>query len=81
MLTAFLANFKMVSIYASMELQKHYPNRSKEDVVADMKVKSRKITEKMNALVAEKGCSDPGVRQVVRRFFVQAKWKPGKPYR
>lgn len=77
-LTAFLANFQMVSVYTSQELQKQFPKRTKEEIATAMKGKSHEITEKVNALVAEKGCSDPDVQLVVKRFFVQAKWTPGK---
>lgn len=77
-LTAFLANFRMVSIYASQALQQQFPKRSRKEIDTAMAGKSRAITEKVNALVAEKGCADPDVQLVVKRFFVQAKWKPGK---
>ncbi len=77
-LTAFLANFQMVSVYASQELQKQFPKRTKEEIATAMKGKSQAITEKVNSMVDEKGCSDPDVQLVVKRFFVQAKWKPGK---
>lgn len=76
-LTAFLANFQMVSIYAIQRLQNQFPNRTKEQIATAMKQKSQAITKKVDSIVAEKGCSDPGVQLVVKRFFVQAKWKPG----
>jgi len=77
-LTAFLANFQMVSVYTSQKLQKQFPKRSKEEIAAAMKGRSQAITEKVHSMVAEKGCSDQDVQLVVKRFFVQAKWKPGK---
>ena len=77
-LTAFLANFQMVSVYTSQELQKQFPKRTEDQISTAMKGKSQAITEKVNSMIAEKGCSDPDVQLVVKRFFVQAKWKPGK---
>ena len=77
-LTEFLTNFQTVSVYTSQELQKQFPNRTQQEIAAAMKGKSQAITEKVNFLVAEKGCSDPDVQVIVKRFYMQAKWKPGK---
>ncbi|MBI5893214.1 MAG: hypothetical protein HZB79_06125 [Deltaproteobacteria bacterium] len=77
-LNHFLANFQMVSIYASQELIKRYPERTKEQIASAMKNRNDAITQKIFELVREKGCDNPNIQQVVKRFFVQAKWQPGK---
>ena len=77
-LNHFLANFQMVSVYASEELIKRYPDRTKEQIAGAMKKRSNSITQKIFELVREKGCDDPNIQQVVKRFYVQAKWQPGK---
>lgn len=75
-LNYFLANFQMVSTYASQELKKRYPDRTKAQIANVMKNRSDSITHKIFELVRERGCNDPDIQQVVKRFFVQAKWRP-----
>lgn len=77
-LNYFLANFQIVSTYASQELKKRYPAQAKEQIANAIKNRSDSITHKIFELVREKGCNDPDIQQVVKRFFVQAKWQPEK---
>jgi hypothetical protein len=77
-LNHFLVNFRMVSSYASQELIKRYPERSKEQIASVMKNRSDAITQKVFELVREKGCDDTSIQQAVKRFSVQAKWQPAK---
>jgi len=76
-LTNFLANYQMVYLYTAQELEKQYPQRTKEQIADAMNRKLQAITDSIFTLVAEKGCADPEVQQVVNRFFAQAKWKTG----
>lgn len=77
-LNHFLANFQMVSIYASLELKKQYPKYTKDQIAGAMKRKSEFITQKMFEQIREKGCDDPAIQEVIKRFSVQAKWQPFK---
>lgn len=77
-LNHFLANFQMVSIYASQELEKRYPQRTKEQIMGVMKKQSDAISQKVFELVQQKGCDHPDTQEAVKRFYVQAKWQPGK---
>lgn len=77
-LNHFLANFQMVSSHTSQELAKRYPQRTKEQIAGAMKKQSDLITQKVFELVEQKGCDHPDIQEVVKRFFVQAQWQPGK---
>ncbi len=77
-LTDYQANFLMVSIYASQELVKQYPKYTRDQVAGAMKRKSDLISQKVFEIVSEKGCDDPSVKEEIKRFNAQAKWKPGK---
>jgi len=74
----FLANFKTVSGYAAQEVKNRRPQMTAKQIQTLMKGRTGAITSKVNSLVAEKGCSNPDIQQVVRRFEVQAQWVPGK---
>jgi hypothetical protein len=76
-LTSFLANFQMVSVFAAQALKKQYPQRTEAQIAEAMERRNKAITEKMSDLVREKRCNDPGIQEAVKRFHVQAKWKPG----
>lgn len=77
-LNQFLANFQMVYVYASKELIKRYPDQTKEKIADAMKKRGDSITQKIFEIVRDKGCDDPNIQQVVKRFYVQAKWQPSK---
>lgn len=77
-LNHFLANFQMVTIYASQELEKRYPQRTKEQIMSAMKMQSEAISQKVFELVKQKGCDHTDIQEVVKRFHVQAKWQPLK---
>lgn len=77
-LTKFLVNFQMISIYTSQELSKEYPTRSKEQINNAIKQKINLITEQVNKIIEEKGCDDPDVKELLKRFNVQANWQPLK---
>ncbi|PTU31042.1 hypothetical protein CJD38_12140 [Stenotrophobium rhamnosiphilum] len=74
----FLTNFKMVSGYAAQEVKNRRPKMTVKQVQALMKGRTAAITSSVNSLVAEKGCSNPDIQQLVRRFEVQAQPIPGK---
>ena len=77
-LTHFLANFQMVSVLASKKLKEIYPEYTKDNISRTMKKRSELITQKVNEIVEAKGCTDPDVKIIIKRFYVQAKWKPGQ---
>lgn len=77
-LTRFLANFQTVSWHAALELKKQFPERSNEQIADAMTKKTEILARKVHEVVREKGCADPGVQELIKRFHAQAKWQPGK---
>lgn len=72
--THFLANFQMVSIHASQELARQYPEHTELQIAKAMERKRDLLTSKVIELVRNRGCDDPDIQEVIRRFEVQAKW-------
>lgn len=77
-LTHYLANFEMVTVRTSMELQKQYPNRTREKILEAIKKKTELLSKNINDIIREKGCGDPRVQDLIKRFHFQAKWQPYK---
>ena len=77
-ITHFLANFQMVSDSALKRLKETYPEYTENNISRSMKKRRELITQKANELVEAKGCADPDVKLAIKRFYVQAKWKPGQ---
>ena len=68
----------MITTYTHQHIAKKYPSFTKEKIADVIKKRSDSVTQKVILLVSEKGCEDPGIKQIVDRFYVQAKWQPGK---
>jgi len=77
-LNDFLVNFQIVTTYTHQHIAKKYPNFTKEKIADVIKKRNNAITQKVFSHVQEKGCKDPGIKQIVDRFYVQAKWHPIK---
>ena len=75
-LARFQMNFTLVASHANQELQKRYPTKTKLQVAQAMEKMSDLISAKVFDLVREKGCDDPDVKVAIKRFYVQADWKP-----
>ncbi|WP_444919131.1 hypothetical protein [Microbulbifer sp. JMSA003] len=75
-LNAFLANYEMVSIYALQEVMKRNPAMSKEKAREAMKVGGEKATQMVYTVIEKGGCESPKIQDLIKRFHVQAKWKP-----
>lgn len=74
----FLANLQMVSVLSSKKLKEKYPKYSKENISKTIKSRINLITKEVNEIIDDKGCSNSEVQEILKRFYVQAKWKPGK---
>ena len=77
-LTKFRANLQMVSVLASKKLKEQYPKTSKENIEKAMKKRTEQIAVKVGEIVDKNGCDNPDVQEIIKRFYVQAKWKPGQ---
>lgn len=74
----FLANLEMVSVLSSKKLKEKYPTYSKENISKAMKSRIDLITKEVNKIIDDKGCSNSEIQEIVKRFYAQAKWKPGQ---
>lgn len=72
----FSANFEIVSNAVGKELSLRYPERSMAEITAVMSNRQEAVFQKVSEIVLEKGCDDPSIQQVVKRFYVQAQWQP-----
>jgi len=77
-LTKFLANFQMVSILASKKLKEQYPKVTSENIEQAKKKRTEQITTKVEEIIDKNGCENPDVQEIIKRFYVQAEWKPGQ---
>ena len=77
-ITHFHANFQIITDFASKSLKETYPEYTKDNISRTMKTRRELITQKANELVEAKGCTDPDVKLAIKRFYVQAKWKPAQ---
>ncbi len=75
-LAEFLANYQMVSIRASMEIQKRKPELTKSQAAEIIKKGSKKATEAVYKVIEKEGCQSPKIQDLIKRFHVQAKWNP-----
>jgi mevalonate kinase len=77
-LANYLANFRMISIRAAQELQKRFPDKTKEQIGNVMKKNSELLTEKVDEVIDADGCENEKIDDLIKRFYLQAKWEPYK---
>lgn len=75
-LTSFLANYQVVTIHALQELQRRKPDLSKEQAQEIIKNGASKATEAVRSVIAKEGCGSPKIQDLIKRFHMQAQWKP-----
>ena len=75
-LTSFLANYQMVSIRASMEIQKRKPELTKSQAAEIVKKGGKRATEAVYKVIEKEGCKSPKIQDLIKRFHMQAKWDP-----
>jgi mevalonate kinase len=77
-LANYLANFRMISIRAAQELQKRFPDKTKEQIGNVMRKNSELLTEKVDEVIDADGCENEKIDDLIKRFYLQAKWEPYK---
>lgn len=75
-LTSFLANYQMVSVHALQEIQERKSGITKKQAQEILKAGSTKVTKAVHSVIAKEGCENPKIQDLIKRFHVQAKWKP-----
>jgi len=75
-LTSFLANYQMVTVLTIQEIQKRKSGVSKKQAQEILKAGSTKATKAVHSVIAKEGCESPKIQDLIKRFHMQAKWKP-----
>lgn len=75
-LTAFLANYQMVYVSAVTELKKRDTSLTNEQVENMLGAEAQKLTQLVVKLVETEGCESSKVQELIKRFRMQAVWKP-----
>lgn len=71
----FLSNFQWVSMHATAEIGRQMPGSSGDDVASELAKRSKSVKDQTHALVKSEGCETDRVKELIRRFVVQANWK------
>lgn len=74
-LARFLFNYKMVSVRASEELKRRNPGQSDQQIVEGLKQRTSAVEKAIDGAIREKGCSDPRIQDLLKRFEIQANLK------
>lgn len=75
-LTSFLANYQMVTVLTLQEIQKRKPGISKKQAQDMLRNGSTKATKTVHSVIANEGCESTKIQDIIKRFHMQAKWKP-----
>lgn len=74
-LSRFLANFKVVTVRAFEEMRKRNPGMSEQQVSETFKKGSDAVARQIDEVLGAKGCSDPRIQDLLKRFEMQANLK------
>ena len=74
-LSSFLANFKVVSVRATEELEKRNPNQSEQQIVEGLKQGAVAVEKAIDEAIRSNGCTDSRIQDLIKRFEVQANLK------
>ncbi len=66
----------MVTVYTLQEIQKRKPGLSKKEAQEIVKSGSAKATKAVHSVITKEGCESPKIQDLIKRFHLQAKWKP-----
>jgi hypothetical protein len=68
-------NFRIVTIHATEEMQKRKPELSKQQVYDIFKKGADAVQKQIDEVIRTKGCSDPRIQDLIKRFDIQANLK------
>lgn len=75
-LNSFLANYKMITTLMYQEIRKRKPDFNKEQINKAIVIGSNKVTAAVYNVIETESCNSPKIQDLIKRFHVQAKWKP-----
>lgn len=71
-LAKFNSNFKTVTARATEEAMKRKPEITEDQVSEAFKKGSDAVAKKIDEVISAKGCSDPRIQDLLKRFEIQA---------
>ena len=71
----FNSNFKVVSARAMEEMLKRKPGATEQQVSEFFKKASDTVQARINEVIQDKGCSDPRIQDLLKRYDIQANLK------
>ena len=74
-LARFLFNYKVVSVRASEELKRRNPGQSDQQIVEGLTQRTNAAEKVIDGVIREKGCGDPRIQDLLKRFEIQANLK------
>jgi len=74
-LARFFFNYDMVSVRAGEELKRRNPGQSDQQIVEGLKQRTGAVEKAIDSVIREKGCGDPRIQDLVKRFEIQANLK------
>ena len=74
-LSRFLFNYKIISVRASEELKRRNPGQSDQQIAEGLKQRTSTVEQAIDSLIREKGCGDPRIQDLLKRFETQANLK------
>jgi len=74
-LSRFFFNFNIVSVRAGEELKKRNPGQSDQQIVEGLKQLTGAVEKAIDSVIREKGCDDPRIQDLLKRFEIQANLK------
>jgi hypothetical protein len=74
-LSKFNSNLRTVSTRATEEMLKRKPGATEQQVTESFKSGTQAVEKQINEVVQSKGCGDPRIQDLLKRFEVQANLK------
>ena len=75
-LNSFLVNYQVVVVLMHKEIKKRKPEYSEKDIQKVMTHRNTKATDAVNKVIKSEGCSSNKIQDLIKRFYMQSKWKP-----
>lgn len=74
-LSKHMFNFGMVTMRASQELARRYPESSQQQIAERLRANFQRTEKVIDAIIRSKGCDDPRIQDLLKRFEIQADLK------
>ena len=75
-LNSFLVNYQVVVVLMHKEIKKRKPEYSEKDIQKVMTHRNTKATDAVNKVIKSEGCISNKIQDLIKRFYMQSKWKP-----